>query len=789
VAEAKVTEVLIDHSSTTMCIAIAQIEGPRPSGKVIRPTDDGRETYGWNTLEDMRNRISKACAIMRSLAQKAPRPHLIVFPEYSLPIEFGMERLRAVAEECKLIVVTGGDNIRDRNTGRIYNRAAILIPGRQETLWASKRILSQWEAGYLDEPPIADVPIVKWRVQNKEYWIRFPICLDFLVTAQDPGAFHRGGGIYVTPMCSPDIATFRVMADALLRVEEGTATILCNCVGQDVAGGSSVVAVVPDRRPLKPAIELSDREEGIAIVQIDCANLAPAKKTPVHGKWPLASRVIYDVELIPGGLQLLPGVPREQATRLRAVINPNLFAALGKRMRIAFLSFDNFADVIEKTRNRFFESQAILGQHDLMVTHLHEDLYNLIYEIAQVMPPHRIGVSSDHSQQDFTNDAARFAHFEVTVFYKVLGITVDEAANCAFRDPELPLPSKEELMEIFALGHDWEDASVAEESRSRYQDRRWILGYSQTQPGAINAVMTISISQAVGQGIDLRGLLAEFERHVMPALLQKNDITSIYGGTGHLLVAHYILRLRTSAESLFDLIDEIHRLAQHSRLLLKTSTYVVMKRLSEMPLDKACLRLGLPDDDAFYLNTHLMPKLNPEEVDKALYLEDTWLQQVVTLYRAVDESLKKIRNSKWFRDELPEFEHRVIAALLAAKTEQLKEPHGLLQGQVEKRLRKLVEQKVPETELDGLQRSLGMPTGKNHAKLTYGELVKIARHLCETGKASRQLCPILEPFSLTVDVRNALEHTREGEVKLSSCIKSICLLAQFLEIWEFPSED
>ena len=46
----------------------------------------------------------------------------------------------------------------------------------------------------------------------------------------------EGGGVFIVSMCSPDVHSFRNWADEALRIENGTATVLCNCIGGEAAG-------------------------------------------------------------------------------------------------------------------------------------------------------------------------------------------------------------------------------------------------------------------------------------------------------------------------------------------------------------------------------------------------------------------------------------------------------------------------------------------------------------------------------------------------------------------------
>src|SRR5205085_5206064 len=164
------------------------------------------------------SRIEKACSVLDLLNQASIRPDVVVFPEYSLPVERALPRLKAKAEEYKQIIVAGSDTFHDPTTNKIFNQSPVIVPGRNAPVWAKKYELSQWEAGYVDQPASAEVPLLTWEANGRNYWMAVYIGVDFLLAPLDK---IKGAGIFIVPMSSPEINVFQVYADTLLRNEGG----------------------------------------------------------------------------------------------------------------------------------------------------------------------------------------------------------------------------------------------------------------------------------------------------------------------------------------------------------------------------------------------------------------------------------------------------------------------------------------------------------------------------------------------------------------------------------------
>lgn len=365
--------------SSKITIAICQLE---TDGKHKTLVGD-RNSFGWKNIEDVNERVRKAGEIVDSL-NRLPKQQIdiIVFPEYSLPIEKVVPLLQQKSHQYGQIIVAGADNIVQEDSSRILNQCPIILPNKK-IVWVTKRQLSPWEHGYVDEPENFQVPKLTWKdADGNKYWMAVSICLDFNLAKKE---YSKGGGIFIVPMCSPDVDAFRGWADDLMRLEHGTATVLCNGFGELGAGQSSLIAMIPDGKPFKPAFELPESKEAIAVFEIDCKQLAPPKKTNPAFTYPLGKTFFYSLISTSGRIELKTLQIIEKDVVTRGVINPAIFENLDKKTRMAFLSVENFWESVRGLRHQNFEVLAILGQHDILITHIHENRYDMIYDIRKVI--------------------------------------------------------------------------------------------------------------------------------------------------------------------------------------------------------------------------------------------------------------------------------------------------------------------------------------------------------------------------------------------------------------------
>ena len=270
----------------------------------------------------------------------------------------------------------------------------------------------------------------------------------------------------------------------------------------------------------------------------------------------------------------------KKTASLRAVLNPAIFEYLGKKMRIAFLHASDYASLAKRLEGIGFEALAVLGKHDLIFTDVNENLYDMIYDITQV-----VSVSTDSgdiiSPPGRASGPEKFPYFRVDSYFKVLGVPVGPREQSIFDNSEHPAPTESDLAQISALCTDWHDVAVDEGTRMRFLSRRWILAYTGERTGEISAVMSISMKFAEAQ--------QAFEDLVIPALVARPECTSIYGGRAEGLSMNYVIRVTGAVASVLELIDHVHGLSRDARAVVTTDTYVAVRKMAGLSLTRALL--------------------------------------------------------------------------------------------------------------------------------------------------------------------------------------------------------
>jgi len=782
------TEYSVGLKKSKIAIAVVQLTGPLPKGKHKTVIND-RETLGWRSLEEMTSRVEKACSILDRLAKVTVKPDVVVFPEYSLPVQKSLSILQKKADDLGFIIVGGADTIWQSDSADILNQAPIFVPHRARPIWATKRIVSQWEEGLVDVPKKIDQPLLTWSVGRQKYWMSTHICLDFSLAYEE---FKKGGGLFLVPMCSPDVMSFLGWADGLLRLDGGSATVLCNCVGEGAKGQSGVVAMDPGAKPFQAAIELSSTKEQVSVFEIELERLSPPKKTKLHQIYPLGQRYIYDIEILNEGIQLREIPAEDKGIKKRGVINPSIFHdVLGKKLRMAFLNVPQYAEVKNSVEGKDYEVLGVLGREDLMVTHLAADRYDMIFDVTQAIS--WIGIKGDTvtPQNLDAVDEDNFPHFRVDSYFKVLGMPVNESDRTVFTSRNSPFPGFPEIEKIFKLGQSWEATDVSDEERVRFLENRWILGTTQASPGDINAVMTIRLQFAKNE--NKLHLLQKFEQEVIPDLMRNSQVTSLYRGVSPGMGVDYVLRLSIELDKgfsrLYDLIERVHTLSIAERLLVDTTTYIVVSSLSRLSLPRAVLVTNLPREFKRYRDQRISPYLSYEERIKLIYQSEKDQLSFINQFRPLDDALEEIKYLNLEADEKKVFLRRLTRGLFTKNFDDLKQVHDPLQVKVEKTLTDFIKNEIRDNDFTSLKEKESIKSEKTASQLYYQEKIKIAaRHIEETDKR-RNCLTATQSLSSTIKARNAITHNDWDRLTLEDFVAAIVQYCGFILSWESGYEE
>lgn len=777
----------INLNKTKITIAIAQISGPLPDGMQVTVTEDFRETWRWKTVKDMDERIEKVCGILDEIAKSSSKPDFVIFPEYSFPVLKALPKLQDKANEYEFVIVGGSDAIKQSDSDEIFNQSPIIIPHADQPLWVTKRIVSQWEEGLIDEPESVENPLLTWEVNKVGYWISTHICLDFRLAADE---FKSGGGVFFVTMSSPDVPFFLGKADDLLRLDNGTATVLCNSIGEGTKGQSGLVIVDPQAKPYKAAFELSTNKEQVGIVEVDLQKLSPPKKTPSRHAYPLGKRFIYDLEKRNGKIkfQHLPE-DSEERTLKRAVINPSIFNdVLGKKLRMAFLNVPQYTDVEKSVDGKEFEVLAILGKEDIMITHLAADRYDMISDITRAVSwIDNIGDTVTGNNVYEVNED-NFPHFRVDTYYKVLGRPVTDENRKVFSKGK-SIPTFQEIEQIFKLGQDWEDENVSQEERTKFLERGWILDVSTVQPGQINAIMTINLKYARAE--NKAKLLRKFEETVMPILIDDSEVTSIYKGVSPGLGIDYLVRislkLNEGFQHLYDTIKQIHNLSIKEGLIVDSTTYIVVHGLAKLSLSRAILVTNLPKQAKVYRDRRISPYLDEHESVTLSYQSEEEQLRLISLFRPIDDALERINYLNYTGEDRNVYLRKLVRGIFNKSFDMLKDVHDPLQLAAERLVTKFINEKISDeifAEIKNKDNKLKSASQRTKKQLSYTEKVIVVKNFAEGYSKNNEVKDLIDLLNPTTSVRNIFMHDRNDEFTIENDVPYLSNLCKFVNGWE-----
>ncbi len=259
------------------------------------------------------------------------------------------------------------------------------------------------------------------------------------------------------------------------------------------------------------------------------------------------------------------------------------------------------------------------------------------------------------------------------------------------------MPSIEERVQILKLGNDWNDEEVPSEARNRFKKNGWIIGTTEMRPGEINFIMTIFLGHT---GPQLQERQEDFETRVMPELIKKKVVTSIYRGRAQKLAIHYVLRVWADLNSLYELVEDVYKRASEARVTITTTTYVVLKRLSNLSLEKAVLAPMLTPEETNYRNTVLARRLAKEDRDNLDYLPTEKQRELIKAFQNVSEAVNALAGNEWLGKHVEEIERKLATGLLHDDYSILKEPHDTFQVRVETILKQFIKDEVSDEQFE-----------------------------------------------------------------------------------------
>ncbi len=635
------TEIEISITKSRLRIAVAQLTGPSQDSIIPILEDNGHVSLHWDARKYPENRMKSAFSLLDYIRRESEPVDIVIFPEYSFPCTQAISRFQDYARDSGIVIIGGADAIRTQGAGYLENRCPLILPNG-DVYWIVKQYPSQWEYQYFQSPTSTNRYRFIWQANGRKYWFAIYVCLDFLeVAIKDLHLYDiQGPGIYFVPMSSPVIADFYLTAAVLLRMPGGSASVLCSSVGDKFSGKSAIQCYSPALHDkTTPAMQLPSDIQALGLFDIDMDNLAPPKITPPKAIPPLSNLRTLGIRYEDDSFSVFPIDSAHADHPPRGIINPYLLGLLGKTMRIAFLEVESFGSLNAIASTSTHEILAVLGQCDLVLTHVHHYAADLFYDLKHISIRNgtKLPIQPTNPETSLTYDLIEHPFFEVHEYYKVLGMIITKKHRDIHH-----IPDRNDLNMIVRLGKNYNDITVPDEVRNIALENEWILDKTDRIPGVIGAIITISLGN---RSVDLHRRLSRFNDIVIPRIMTANEVTSLYSGTGHHISVDYMLRVTASVESLFAFIESLHHWAEEAREIIITSTMVVMKRFADISFEEVFKIEDLPPNVKPYADRVFFPCLEEKDRLRANSLPISDKSKLIASFRRIEQAIGRYQRT------------------------------------------------------------------------------------------------------------------------------------------------
>lgn len=493
----------------------------------------------------------------------------------------------------------------------------------------------------------------------------------------------------------------------------------------------------------------------------------------------LDTRQSAGAPLVLASAGVLPRTLSRHREVTRGLINPALFGFLGKKMRIAFLSVDNLSGVDSRLQNEDFESLVTVGPQNLIVTHLSETRYDMVYDLSVALGPRHVSPGTPFASE-VLEEINSFPCFVVDDYFKLRGAEIKRQDLSVFSSPDSLLPTLEEITRIVRLATDWNDDSISKDERRKFLNRKWILSVIDSRPQHTSHIVTVFLDHA---GPELDVCQAAFEERIVAELIREPIVTLFCKGQPEALHMHYLIRLSTDNDSAYSMVKHLTALATTARLIIKTELYLVVRKESRLAFEKALLVPSLPTDEANYRNSHIVPRLSATDRTRLIYMPQQVQREFISQYRLIQEATGRLAQLTWFEERRSDFERNVAKGLLTADLALLKEAHDILLYRVETVLKHFIEEEVPMEQFESWRETLQIPR-KNMKQLTFIERTKLAISFLQSDSAHPELLESVKALLDANAVRNALAHGEIDRVSTALLVDAMLAYSNFLVRWD-----
>ncbi|NTW87619.1 MAG: hypothetical protein HGB26_00495 [Desulfobulbaceae bacterium] len=566
-----------------IAVAIIQLESPFDN-EFVKAKDPYNKQGSILLWKDPQKRIDKVIKITNMTIDKYKQVKLLIFPEYSVPCDSWSE-LSNISNTHNIVIIGGSDYI----TSKHQNICPIFIPNNN-TIFLVKEKPSIFESDLLFSNQISDANhhignlILKFTNNGKTYTIQTFICSDLLRGINDLDQINTG--LIICTMCSPHTSSFYGLSEYLIRLDSPKFVLLSNATTNSSSmksnGGRSGVCCSGDNNTtIKNTL---DNSEGVIYTKLNLKNPRITNPTAIGSLLPISNTDIS--VLTKDGDDLVLQSDACSLNSERAVINPDLFRALGKKFRIFYLRCRNYAETLSELQKTSTYSASVLGNVDVIVKNINDASRRAMeYDLRQV---------ANHFNDKSWN------YFSVDKFLKYDGIIVSSGVNAIDMIPE-----DRDLFNLINLSKGI-IGNINDDEIALYIKNKWIIGH--TNDCEINenirGLVNISLPDISPTG----NIEERFENEVLIEYLDKQTVSGIYVGSSRGLQSVYVIEVCCNVCNLFSIVESLHAKSLKKSIRINTNSYLISKKLSQ-DLYSTLLVPTVPYDVSNIINTYIMKEL------------------------------------------------------------------------------------------------------------------------------------------------------------------------------------
>lgn len=588
-------------------VSLVQLELPLGKHLFIEPVPGKAQyTFIWHNVEVYKKKI---CTILDNIVLKCrgttPYPHIIVFPEYTIPFEI-VESLKQYSEDFSIIIA--GSHF-DEKTRK--NFCPIIIQGEPDPIFIEKNELSDEENNYCLNSGDLNKSFfhIHWKTKSGDVLvIHICICHDYLthhcriveaekrVTRNDE---KIAGGAIIVPMCSTSMDPF--LGAQAFDVPRKRFVLLCSAITPKIktyVGGTAIYGAdkevkkrkkdSEDKGSMEIAVGASlylpyvgqksfyaQSYEGVICASLDIAhpNLSNPALTGERNPIPIYNKHTYYFN---NNLKALQDDPNLNKKQIIGVINPTLYNHFGKKLMLYLFKVKptiDFSQIVPKNCNQDFDACFIYGKYDIVVKRFETEGNIRDKHIKSVFAPN----AQDH-------DFKPYEVKEIIKFYGKIPSTIN------YTDFEKMKPEKlERFNELLrSLGVNGWDKKEYDELKEDYPNSALILGkYPKEEirkKCVLKAVIKLEIKSSDNSG-DLSDADSDrIKKEIINEYLLKHDsVISIFKFGEEHSSLHYIIEVLGKPPEIFHLLDTLCMKPKDSGITIDIVplTHVVSKSLCE----------------------------------------------------------------------------------------------------------------------------------------------------------------------------------------------------------------